>query len=90
METVVGLNLTHHDTCLFTKSVGGEGLFELNKFICDTLNDAVHLVALRLEDRRLSRYQNLQKGADCLRGISIRNDERLLSHDERTSAPRWA
>lgn len=53
METVIGLNLSHHDTCLFTKSIGGEGLPELNKFICDTMESAVQLVALRLEDRRL-------------------------------------
>ena len=53
MEKVIGLNLNHHDTCLFTKSVGAEGLLEFNKFIYETLNDAVHLVALRLEDRRL-------------------------------------
>ncbi|KAK2811685.1 hypothetical protein FQN50_002031 [Emmonsiellopsis sp. PD_5] len=60
METVVGLNLNHHDTCLFTKSVGGEGLPELNKFIYETLNDAVHLVALRLEDEE---YQYPTMGA---------------------------
>jgi hypothetical protein len=53
METVIGLNVDHHDTCLFTKSVGGEGLPELNKFIYETLDNAVHLVARRLEDRRL-------------------------------------
>ncbi len=53
METVIGLNLNHNETCLFTKSVGGEGLLELNKFAYKTLSDAVHLVALRLEDRRL-------------------------------------
>lgn len=53
METVIGLNLNHHDLYLFSKSVGGEGLLELNKFIHETLHDAVHLVALRLEDRRL-------------------------------------
>ena len=57
METVIGLNLNHHDTCLFTKSIGGEGLPEFNKFIHETLNNAVHLVALRLEDRRLRRYR---------------------------------
>jgi hypothetical protein len=57
METVIGLNLNHHDICVFTKSVGGEGLSEFNKFIYETLNDAVHLVALRLEDRRISRYR---------------------------------
>lgn len=53
METVIGLNLDHHDTCLFTQSVGGEGLPEFNKFIYETLHDAGHLVALRLEDRRI-------------------------------------
>ncbi|CZS99207.1 uncharacterized protein RCO7_00500 [Rhynchosporium graminicola] len=51
METIIGLNLDHHDTCLFTKSMGGEGLPEFNQFIHKTLNDAVHLVALRLEDQ---------------------------------------
>ncbi|PGH16718.1 hypothetical protein AJ79_01591 [Helicocarpus griseus UAMH5409] len=51
METVIGLNLNHHETCLFTRSVGGEGLPELNKFIYDTLRNSVHLVALRLEDQ---------------------------------------
>jgi hypothetical protein len=53
METVIGLNLDHYDTCLFTKSVGGEGLPEVNRFVLETLHDAVRLVALRLEDRRL-------------------------------------
>lgn len=53
METVIGLNLSHTDICLFTKSIGGEGLPEFNKFIYETLRDAVHLVSLRLEDRRL-------------------------------------
>ncbi|RAL14029.1 NB-ARC and TPR domain protein [Aspergillus homomorphus CBS 101889] len=51
METVIGLNLNHHDTCLFTRSIGGEGLPELNKFMRDTLDSAAHLVALRLEDQ---------------------------------------
>ncbi|GKZ81000.1 hypothetical protein AnigIFM56816_005510 [Aspergillus niger] len=50
METVIGLNLNHHDTCLFTKSVGNEGIPELKKFVQETLHDAVLLVALRLED----------------------------------------
>jgi hypothetical protein len=53
METVIGLNLNHHNTCLFTKSVGGEGLAEFNKFIYETLHDAVRLIGLRFEDRRL-------------------------------------
>ncbi|KAJ5383488.1 hypothetical protein N7517_001399 [Penicillium concentricum] len=51
METVIGLNLNHHDTCLFTKSIGGESLPELNKFLYDTLHNAVSLFALRLEDQ---------------------------------------
>ena len=33
------------DTFLFTKSVGNEGLPELNKFVHETLHNAVHLVA---------------------------------------------
>jgi hypothetical protein len=53
METVIGLNLNHHDACLSTKSVGGEGLPELSKFIYETLHNAVHLVAHRPEYRRL-------------------------------------
>ncbi|KAI1741754.1 tetratricopeptide repeat domain-containing protein [Xylaria scruposa] len=51
METIIGLNVNHHDTCLFTKSLGGEGLLEFNLFIHETLRDAVHLVALRHEDQ---------------------------------------
>ncbi|KAM5484871.1 hypothetical protein McanCB56680_002387 [Microsporum canis] len=60
METVIGLNLNHHDTCLFTKSMGGEGLTEFNKFIHKTLQGAVHLVALRLEDQE---YQHATMSA---------------------------
>lgn len=55
METVIGLNLNHHDTCIFTNSIGDEGLSELDQFIHQTLLDAEHLVALRLRDRRLPR-----------------------------------
>ena len=50
METVIGLNLNHHDTCLFTKTVGGEGLSELNQFVYETLDDAARLVTLRVEE----------------------------------------
>lgn len=53
METVIGLNLSHHDTCIYTKSIGGEGLHEFNNFIYETMRDAVALVTLRLEDRKL-------------------------------------
>ncbi|RQM08657.1 hypothetical protein DH86_00000378 [Scytalidium sp. 3C] len=52
-EEIVGLNLNHNDTCLFTKSVGGEGLTKLNNFVYKTFHDAVHLVASRFEDCRL-------------------------------------
>lgn len=52
METVIGLNLNHHDTCLFTQSIGGESLPELNEFLSKTLQDAARLIAVRLEDRR--------------------------------------
>lgn len=55
METVVGLNLDHQNTCIFTKSVGDEGLRELNEFMHKVLIDAVQLVALRLRERRLRR-----------------------------------
>ncbi|KAI0441439.1 tetratricopeptide repeat domain-containing protein [Xylaria telfairii] len=51
METVIGLNVNHHDACFFTRSLGGEGLLEFNKFIRETLRDAVNLVALRYEDQ---------------------------------------
>lgn len=53
MERVIGLNLNHNDTCLFTKSVSGEGLPDFHKFVSETFHDATRLVALRLEDGRL-------------------------------------
>lgn len=52
METVVGLNLDHHNACIFTKSVDGEGLQELNRFVQKVLVDAVQLIAFRLRERR--------------------------------------
>lgn len=58
-ETVIGLNLNHQNTCLFTKSVGGEGIPGLNKFLNETLQDAADLVAIRLEDRKLSESRTL-------------------------------
>ncbi|KAJ5129351.1 uncharacterized protein N7515_005390 [Penicillium bovifimosum] len=48
-ETIIGLNLNHHDICQFTKSVGGEGLPELHKFLYETLHDAGRLFVSRLE-----------------------------------------
>jgi hypothetical protein len=46
---VIGLNLDHEETCLFTENLGDRGLPELTKFLHETLLDAVNLVALRLE-----------------------------------------
>jgi len=84
METVIGLNLNHHNICLFTKTAGGEGLPGLNKFLNETLQDAVNLVALRLEDRKLRGCWNyLVVSLRFVRGISVRNYERLLAHNER-------
>ncbi|KAI0449877.1 tetratricopeptide repeat domain-containing protein [Xylaria acuta] len=51
IETIIGLNVNHHDACLFTKSLGDEGLLEFSKFIHETLRDAVHLVTLRHQDQ---------------------------------------
>lgn len=53
MEIVIGLNLNHHDTCLFTKSAGGEGLALFNNFISKTFHGAADLVARRFEDCKL-------------------------------------
>lgn len=41
METIIGLNVDHHETCLFTKSLGGEELLDLNKNTGDILQDIV-------------------------------------------------
>ncbi|KAK2600215.1 hypothetical protein QQS21_005011 [Conoideocrella luteorostrata] len=51
METVIGLDLNHHDTCIFTESAGGKGLPEFNKFVYEIFRDAARLVALRLKDQ---------------------------------------
>ncbi|KAK5680155.1 hypothetical protein LTS10_007082 [Elasticomyces elasticus] len=60
LETIIGLNLNHHDTCLFVRSVGNEGLPELNRFVHKTLQDAVRLVEIRLEDRKSHTLRNLK------------------------------
>lgn len=80
METVIGLNVNHNDTCLFTRSAGSEGLREFNQFVHETLNDATRLVALRLEDRKLPRHPVSWNGANFIRGISICDDEFLFSY----------
>ncbi|PYH63839.1 uncharacterized protein BO88DRAFT_439071 [Aspergillus vadensis CBS 113365] len=75
METVIGLNINHHDSCLFTKSAGNEGIPELEKFVHDTLHDAVLLVAFRLEDRILRSIENSCYQANGPVGVARCNDE---------------
>ena len=58
METLTGLNLNHHDMCLFNKTAGGEGLPALNKFLSETLQHAVNLVALRTNDCERSGFRS--------------------------------
>ncbi|KAM5487384.1 hypothetical protein MaudMau93_004652 [Microsporum audouinii] len=48
IETAIGLDLNHHNTCHFTKTPGGEGLTELNDFFHKVQRNAVNPVALRL------------------------------------------
>lgn len=89
METIIGLNLSHSNTCLFTKTVGGEGLPALKKFLTETLQDGVHLVTLRLEDRKSSKSRTyFNSGAERYRGVSVRYNERLLADDERDTIQR--
>ncbi|KAK2825694.1 hypothetical protein FQN49_007458, partial [Arthroderma sp. PD_2] len=78
METVIGLNLNHHDACLFTKSVGGEGLVEFNKFVYKTMNDAVHLVALRLEDQEYQ-YATMSAYSTTMSELPLRVDQMELT-----------
>ncbi|GFF26769.1 tetratricopeptide repeat domain-containing protein [Aspergillus udagawae] len=79
METVIGLNLNHHDTCLFTKSVGGEGLPELNKFIYETLDNAVHLVARRLEDQEYQ-YATMSAYSPTMSELPLKGELWTQSH----------
>ncbi|GAD96164.1 tetratricopeptide repeat domain-containing protein [Paecilomyces variotii No. 5] len=60
LETVFGLNLNHHDMCLFTKSTDGEGLPELRNFIYDTMQDAENLVSRRLDEQE---YEHTMRSA---------------------------
>ncbi|KAI5460821.1 tetratricopeptide repeat domain-containing protein [Mariannaea sp. PMI_226] len=87
METVIGLNLNHHDTCLFTKSVGGEGLPEFNKFVYETLNDAVRLVALRLEDQEYQ-YATMSAYSPTISEIPLKVENLELT-DSSNKATEW-
>ncbi|OQD75303.1 hypothetical protein PENDEC_c007G00972 [Penicillium decumbens] len=74
METVIGLNLDHFETCLFTKSVGGEGLPGLNKFIHETLYDAVNLVALRFEEHEYQ-YATMSAYSPTMSELQLTGDQ---------------
>ena len=52
LETIVGLNVNHHDACIFTRSLCGGGLKMLNQFAKETFSDASQLVQFRFEARR--------------------------------------
>ncbi|OIW35543.1 tetratricopeptide repeat domain-containing protein [Coniochaeta ligniaria NRRL 30616] len=73
METVIGLNLNHHDTCLFTRSIGGEGLSELHKFVHNTLLDAENLVALRLKDQEYQ-YATMSAYSPTMSELPLRDE----------------
>ncbi|KAJ5245741.1 hypothetical protein N7489_005837 [Penicillium chrysogenum] len=88
METVIGLNLNHHDICVFTKSVGGEGLSEFNKFIYETLNDAVHLVALRLEDQEYQ-YATMSSYSPTMSEIPHKFEQLELNEWPPNKATEW-
>ncbi|TVY21056.1 hypothetical protein LARI1_G001255 [Lachnellula arida] len=88
METVVGLNLNHHDTCLFTKSVGGEGLPEFNKFINETLHDAVHLIALRLEDQEYQ-YATMSAYSPTMSELPLKVEQLELTEWQSNQVTEW-
>ncbi|KAL6699691.1 tetratricopeptide repeat domain-containing protein [Trichoderma pleuroticola] len=88
METVIGLNLNHHDTCLFTKSVGGEGLSELNKFMYETLRDAVQLVAIRLEDQEYQ-YATMSSYSPTISEMPLKLEQMELTEWPSNNATEW-
>ncbi|CCF33241.1 tetratricopeptide repeat domain-containing protein [Colletotrichum higginsianum] len=77
LETVIGLNLDHHETCLFTKSRGAEGLTELNKFIHNTMLDAKHLVALRLKDQEYQ-YATTSAYSPTMSELPLRGELKII------------
>ncbi|KAI1078974.1 tetratricopeptide repeat domain-containing protein [Whalleya microplaca] len=88
METVIGLNLNHHDTCIFTKSVGGEGLPEFNKFIYETLHDGVHLAELRLEGQEYQ-YATMSAYSPTMSEMPLRVEQLELTEWPSNNATGW-
>ncbi|KAK1751457.1 hypothetical protein QBC47DRAFT_391863 [Echria macrotheca] len=76
METVIGLNLNHYEMCLFTRSLGGEGLPELTKFIHDAMRDAPQLVAVRLEDEEYQ-YATMSAYSPTMSEVPLKKMEDL-------------
>ncbi|KAL3469683.1 tetratricopeptide repeat domain-containing protein [Aspergillus californicus] len=88
METVIGLNLDHYDTCLFTNSIGGEGLPEVNRFVLETLHDAVRLVALRLEDQEYQ-YATMSAYSPTLSELPLKVELLELTECPSNRATEW-
>ncbi|KAF2009119.1 tetratricopeptide repeat domain-containing protein [Aaosphaeria arxii CBS 175.79] len=88
IETVIGLNLNHHNTCLFTKSVGSEGLPEMNKFIQKTLEDAMQLVALRLEDQEYQ-YATMSAYSPTMSEVPLQVEHLELTESPSNKATEW-
>ncbi|OAA66342.1 tetratricopeptide repeat protein [Akanthomyces lecanii RCEF 1005] len=89
LESVIGLNLNHHDTCLFTKSFDSEGLSQLRQFVCETLAEAPKLVDMRLEDQEyqyatMSSYSPTMSELPLNRAGVFETNERLS-----TEATEW-
>ncbi|QLI66908.1 uncharacterized protein G6M90_00g032140 [Metarhizium brunneum] len=88
METVIGLNLNHNDTCIFTKSVGGEGLPKFNRFVYETLIDAVRLVALRLEDQEYQ-YATMSAYSPTMSELPLQVEQLELTEWPSNKATDW-
>ncbi|KAL7794447.1 tetratricopeptide repeat domain-containing protein [Trichoderma ceciliae] len=88
METVIGLNFNHHDTCIFTKSVGGEGISEVNKFMYETLRDATQLVAIRLEDQEYQ-YATMSSYSPTISELSLKLEQLELTECPSNNATEW-
>ncbi|KAJ5948681.1 hypothetical protein N7454_001988 [Penicillium verhagenii] len=88
METVIGLNLDHFETCLFAKSIDGEGLSDLNKFIEKTLNEAGTLVAMRLEENEYQ-YATISAYSPTMSELQLNFEQQELTQKPSIKATEW-
>ena len=88
METVVGLNLDHHNICVFTESVGSEGLQELNEFVHKVSVDAVQLVALRLREQDYQ-YATMSAYSPTISETPLQIEHLDLSENPSNTATEW-